>query len=445
VSAPEARSDPGSGFAPRFAAALVLRQVLGEHRQLDAAVDAETGEPVFLALEPRERALARAIVATVLRRRGQIADALKRLMERPPPRRSGLLPEILATAAAQILFMNVPDHAAVSVAVSLAAADPDAQHFKGLVNGVLRALARSRDAILADQDAAWLSTPNWLWERWAAEYREAGARQIAEAHLAEPPLDITVRSNPAGWAERLGGLVMPTGSIRLVLKGPVETLPGYDAGVWWVQDAGAALPARLLGPVAGRPVADLCAAPGGKTAQLAAAGAQVTAVDVSAARLQRLARNLSRLGLAAETVAADVTAWQPGRRFAAVLLDAPCSATGTIRRHPDVQHLKSAVDIAALSALQWRLLLRATELTEPGGTLVYCTCSLEREEGEDQVTRALAELPLEPLPVRPGELGGEKAFLAASGAVRTMPQHWPHPEPRLGGIGGFFIYRFRRR
>ena len=226
----------------------------------------------------------------------------------------------------------------------------------------------------------------------SATYGEETARAIAIAHGHEPPLDLTVKSEAESWAQRLRGRVMPTGTVRTVTQGHVALLPGYHEGAWWVQDAAAALPARLFGDVAGKQVADLCAAPGGKTAQLAQAGARVTAVDRSANRLVRVRENLARLGLAAEMIAADVTEWQAGP-FDAVLVDAPCSSTGTIRRHPDVGWLKTEADIAQLVGLQHRLLDRAAALTKPGGTIVYCVCSLEPEEGEQQIDALLAREP----------------------------------------------------
>ena len=271
----------------------------------------------------------------------------------------------------------------------LVQADRRAKHFAGLVNAVLRRVARGGAQHLAGMDTALLDTPDWLMARWIKNYGDETARAIALANRQEPALDLTVKSDPAHWASAFGGRVLPTGSVRAVVHGPVPSLPGYQDGAWWVQDAAAALPARLLGDVAGRTVADLCAAPGGKTAQLAAAGAQVTAVDRAPKRLERLKQNLARLSLAAETVVADVAEWQGGP-FDAVLLDAPCSSTGTIRRHPDIPWLKREADIAALAALQRRLMANAVELTKPGGTLVYCVCSLEPEEGSDLVREFLA-------------------------------------------------------
>jgi 16S rRNA (cytosine967-C5)-methyltransferase len=238
--------------------------------------------------------------------------------------------------------------------------------------------------------------------------------------------------------------VLPTGSVRTVAQGHVALLPGYHEGAWWVQDAAAALPARLFGDVAGREVADLCAAPGGKTAQLSAAGARVTAVDRSASRLTRVRDNLARLGLFAAMVAADVTEWQAGP-FDAVLVDAPCSSTGTIRRHPDVAWLKSEIDLAQLTGLQRRLLDRAVALAKPGGAIVYCVCSLEPEEGEQQIEALLArEAGVRRRPIRAGEVPGIADFLTPAGDLRTLPSQWSDSDPRMGGLDGFFAARLER-
>ncbi|MEI7610759.1 MAG: RsmB/NOP family class I SAM-dependent RNA methyltransferase, partial [Rhodospirillaceae bacterium] len=278
---------------------------------------------------------------------------------------------------------------------------------------------------------------------WSAAYGPDTARAIAEAHLHEAPLDLTLK-NPAEsalWAERLEAEVLATGSLRRAAGGAVAELPGFADGGWWVQDAAAALPATLFGDLAGRRVYDLCAAPGGKTAQLAALGAQVTAVDRSAPRLERLATNLARLGLAAATVAADAALWQPEESADAILLDAPCSATGTIRRHPDIPHLKDRADVAKLAALQRRLLARAVALLKPGGTLVYTVCSLQPEEGEEQIAALLAAgAPVSRRPLVAGEAGVPDAALTAAGDLRTLPCHLA----ALGGMDGFFVARLLR-
>jgi 16S rRNA (cytosine967-C5)-methyltransferase len=313
-----------------------------------------------------------------------------------------------------------------------------------LVNAVLRRVAREGAQFLAAVDTVALDTPQWLMARWVKTYGAQTARAIAVANGTEPALDLTVRNDPEHWASALGGHVLPTGSVRAIVHGPISQLPGYGEGAWWVQDAAAALPAKLFGDVRGRTVADLCAAPGGKTAQLAAAGATVIAVDRAPGRLERLRQNLERLHLTAETVAVDVTQWRAGP-FDAVLLDAPCSSTGTIRRHPDIPWLKRAADIAALAALQRRLVAQASELTKSGGTLIYCTCSLEPEEGVEIIRDLLDHNPsLRRQPISTGEVHGHSEWLTADGDLRTLPCHLPDPDSRMGGLDGFYAARLQR-
>jgi 16S rRNA (cytosine967-C5)-methyltransferase len=427
--------------AARVIATALYGAVLDRRRPLDRLIDPTTGDEAFRALPPRDRRLVHAILATALRRKGEIDAVLNRLIERPLPRRVGDLRHILEIAAAQLLFMEVADHGVVSVALEQLGTDRDARHFKGLGNAVLRRLAREKDTIRAGLDSARLDTPDWLWQRWANTYGETIARKIAEMHLVEPGLDLTTKSDPEGWAERLGGIVLPTGSVRLVPSGPVEDLAGYADGEWWIQDAAAALPARLLAPLGGMCVADLCAAPGGKTAALAHAGARVTAIDSSATRLHRLRANLARLRLDAETVAADVLQWTPSESYDRVLLDAPCTATGTIRRHPDIAWLKRSEDAVTLATLQARMFDRAVDLLRPGGVLVYCTCSLDPEESETLFEHAVSRHGLTPLPVTADEIGGLGEAITPTGTVRTLPCHLPQTETRLAGLDGFFIGR----
>jgi 16S rRNA (cytosine967-C5)-methyltransferase len=434
-------ADARPGFAAREVAAGLLAAVLDEHHSLDALLESHPG---LAGLAPRDRAFARAVVGTALRRHGTLDAILNSLVAKRPPHAGALFP-IMEIAAAQILFMDVADHAAGSVAIDQIAADHDARHFKGLANAVLRRIGREKDPLLKSAaEVPGRDTPEWLWSRWLKAYGEAATEKIADAHRLEPSLDFSVKRNPEGWAEKLGGIVLPTGSVRAIASGPIELMPGFAEGEWWVQDAAAALPAMLLGDVRGIRVADLCAAPGGKTAALANAGAHVTAVDISAPRLARLTDNLNRLRLTAETVTADVLTWQPREPFDAILLDAPCTSTGTIRRHPDIAWLKRADDVAALAALQAKMITRATSSLKPGGILIYCTCSLEPEEGETQITRAIAELPLVSLPVSAAEIGGLAEAINPYGNIRTLPFHLPYPTPRLSGLDGFFIARLRK-
>lgn len=430
------------GFEARHASVRLLSEVLDDGRSLDARLDA--ADSPFARLSTQDRAFARAIVSAALRRKGQIDDALGQLMQRKLPPRSGSLRRILEIAAAQILFLEVPDHAAVSTALALADAEPKARHFKPLANGVLRNIARQRDTILASQDAARLNTPDWLWAAWSTAYGADAARAIAEIHLVEPPLDVTVKAGPGDWAARLDGEALPTGTVRFNPQGRIEAMPGYDEGGWWVQDFAATLPAWLLGVVAGKKVLDLCAAPGGKTAQLALAGADVTAVDSSASRMRRLEANLKRLGLKAECVVADAATYEPGTLFDAVLLDAPCSATGTIRRHPDIPWRKTASDPIALAELQSTLLRSAIALTRPGGTIVFATCSLQPEEGENQARAALADGQIEASPISEDAFTGLAVDWLHNGWLRTLPHFAPNDGVK-GGMDGFFAARFLRR
>jgi len=410
--------------------------VLTRKRPLD---DAIADHPAFARLDVRDRAFARNLTATTLRRLGQIEALIADALARPLPKKAAPVRIVLALGLAQMLFLKTPPHAAVATAVDLAQALGHGPH-KGLVNAVLRRFARDGEAAVRDQDAARLNTPDWLWRSWSAAYGEATCRAIAEAHLAEAPLDITVKADAGAWAARLDASMLPTGTLRRPAGGTVTELPGFADGAWWVQDAAAALPAGFLGDVADRRVVDLCAAPGGKTAQLAARGARVTAVDRSPKRLARLRDNLDRLGLEAELVAADAADWRPPTPADAVLLDAPCSATGTIRRHPDVARLKTPDEVAALTVVQDRLLRAALDMVAPGGVLVYCACSLQPEEGPARIDRLLAGgAPAAMQPIRAGEVGGADALLSA-GALRSLPCHLAE----LGGVDGFYAARLRR-
>lgn len=424
------------GFVVRRLAADIIEGVLLRHRPLDDLLDS-TAELATLA--DRDRALVRAMTAAVLRRLGTLRHLLALFLERGSPAQVPRVETALLLGAAQILFLYVPDHAAVDLSVRLVQADRRGAGFAGLINAVLRRLAREGAARLAAVDT--LDTPDWLMARWSSAYGATTARAVALANRNEPGLDLTVKSDPQKWAEQLAGRALPTQSVRLIPQGAVSALPGFAEGAWWVQDTGASLPARLFGEIRGHRVADLCAAPGGKTAQLALAGAIVTAVDRAPARLQRLRDNLARLRLQADIVAADIEHWAAAP-FDAVLLDAPCSSTGTIRRHPDVPWLKSAAEIAELSALQRRLIERAVALTKPGGMLVYCTCSLEPEENEMIVADLLAREPrLRRATIHSGEVFGCGEFVSKDGDLRTLPCHFPDPDSRFAGIDGFYAAR----
>ncbi len=324
----------------------------------------------------------------------------------------------------------------------LVQSDRRAAKYAGLVNAVLRRCAREGHSLIDDAKSQTLDIAPWLLARWIAHYGEATAKQMATAIGHEPSLDLTVKSDAGQWASRLHGETLPTGSVRTLLQGSVTMLPGFSDGQWWVQDAAAALPARLFGDVAEKNIADLCAAPGGKTAQLAQAGARVTAIDRSPARVARLRDNFARLSLEAKTVVADAIEWKAGEEFDGILVDAPCTSTGTIRRHPDVAWLRQEADIAPLVALQKRLLQKAVALLKPGGTLVYCTCSLEPEEGEQAISALLAaESVMQRAPIEAGEVAGLAEIVTKEGDLRTLPCHLPHQDPRLGGLDGFYAAR----
>jgi 16S rRNA (cytosine967-C5)-methyltransferase len=430
------------GLAARRIAADILDGVLHKHRTLDEQLDGPAAHPGLKALADRDRALMRRLVATILRRLGTLGHVLSRLLDRGVPTDAPRAQSALLIGAAQILWMDVPDHAAVDLSVRLVQADRRAAKYAGLVNAVLRRCAREGQALLDEVKDQALDVPPWLLARWSAHYGEATAKDIVAAIGHEPPLDLTVKSDGEQWASRLHGEVLPTGTVRTPLHGSVTMLPGFNEGQWWVQDAAAALPVRLFGDLTGRTVVDLCAAPGGKTAQLVQAGAQVTALDRSPARVARLRGNLARLSFEAESLAADACEWATDKSFDGVLIDAPCTSTGTVRRHPDVAWLKQESDIAALAVQQARLIRRGLALLKPGGTLVYCTCSLEPEEGEQVVANLLAdESGVRRQPVDPAELAGLTELVTPEGDVRTLPSHLPHTDPAFGGLDGFYAAR----
>ncbi len=454
-------------MSARIAAAELLIAVLDRGRALEDAL----GEvPSFNALEGRDRAFARALVGASLRRLGGINTVLSRFLERPLPESAAYARALLHIGAAQLLVLGTPPHAAVGETVAAANALRQARGFAKLINAVLRRVAREgADALAALPPGADL--PAWLYTRWRAAFGEA-ASDIAGALLQEPPLDLTVKEDARGWAQRLEATLTPTGSVRLLPlslaeKGPgdegrsneqpphhrgaphpltpspqgrggIENLAGFADGAWWVQDAAAALPALVIGDVRGKRVLDLCAAPGGKTLQLAAMGAHVTAVDKSAARLERLRENLLRTKLDAEIVCADALEFR-AQPFDAILLDAPCTSTGTLRRHPDVAWLRRPSDVRTLAELQGRLVAACAKLLKPGGRLVYAVCSLEPEEGPGVAAQALAD-GWRRIPIDAEEFAGAAAFISADGDLRTLPSHWPD----IGGLDGFYVSRLER-
>ena len=420
-----------AGLAARRAALAIVSAALDHRGGLEEAV---ASAPAFVGLEPRERSFARAMAMTVLRRKGVLERTLQSKLAKPPP---DAVLALLRLGAAQLLYMDVASHAAVSTTVELAGEARATRPFKSLVNAVLRRISREGAPTMPPEDSA----PDWLYARWRSAYGEVAAQAMAALIAQEPATDLTLRDpvEAEALAQALGAQALDGGSLRVAHHGEVSQWSGYEEGRWWVQDASAAVPARLLAVSAGETALDLCAAPGGKTLQLAAAGAQVTALDRSPARLGRVSENLARAGLTAEIVAADAARWEDERLFDAVLLDAPCTATGTFRRHPDVLWATRPSDIAKLAAVQAALLASAADRVGPGGRLVYCVCSLEPEEGEAQIEallRARADLRLDP--ALPGEGGAAPDSLRPDGTLRILPHHLP------GGTDGFFVARLAR-
>ena len=429
------------GLLARRAAISLLQGVTLDQQPLDQLLETNAE---FRLLEGRDRSFAHALVASSLRHGGEIKTVLGKFLTKPLPRSSGMAVDILTIAAAQLLFMEVSPHAAIDLSVDLAKQDKKAQHFSGLINAVLRKVSTDGKAALKNLDGPRLNTPDWLWEQWVAAYGEETARDIAASHLNEAPLDISVKDKPEHWAEQLKGELLPTGTIRLESgDSNLQELPGFSEGEWWVQDAASALPAKLLGDIAGKSVLDLCAAPGGKTAQLASAGAIVTAVDDSVTRMNRLRENLARLKLQVTTLLADVLSLPTDTLYDNVLLDAPCSATGTIRRHPDLVYLKSPQQLAGLVGLQQKMLAHAARLVKPGGKLVYCTCSLSPLEGERQVfnfLRAHEDFALST--IVPEDLAQQTQFITPAGLMRCLPSM---AIGKGSGLDGFFAARLERR
>lgn len=436
-NAPQRKNKEIAGLPARRIALAILIEVLEKKQQLDLVLAASRN---LAALEKSDRAFVRLLVATVLRRKGQIDDLIKSCLDKPIPEDAPALRHVLRLGIAQLLFVKTPSYAAINTSVELTKIHK-LPGFSGLVNAVLRRLMGDGNVKIEAQDAARLNAPPWLWDSWVKTYGSDVASAIAEAHLNEAPLDISVKSDIEGWAEKLGATLLPTGTLRRRAGGMVEELSGFDKGEWWVQDAAAALPVKIMGDVKDVEVLDLCAAPGGKLMQLIAAGAKATAVDLSSKRIQTLQENLNRVGMTAELVSADAAEFAPGKKFAKILLDAPCSATGTIRRHPDIGWLKSKEDVLRLQAAQKRIAENAVRLLSPGGTLVYAVCSLEAEEGPEVIAHILQQFPeMRRLPVKPSEIADLGDLVTADGDIRTLPCDLS----ALGGMDGFYIARLQR-
>ncbi|HEX3810539.1 MAG TPA: transcription antitermination factor NusB [Rhizomicrobium sp.] len=429
-----------SGIAARAAALEVLSEVLRRRRPLDLALAADIDNA---GLAPRDAGFARAIAGETLRRFGQLEALIATFVPKaPPPHKAGPALEILLMGACELLFLGVAPHASVDAANRLAQQDSKAVHFKPLINAVLRRIAKEGKAEIEKQDTAKLNTPDWLWSRWRETYGDDTARAIAQAHLHPAPLDLHVKTDPQGWAQKLGGVVLGGNIVRLGEGHRVDQLDGFESGDWWVQDFAASLPAKLLGDVKGQIVLDLCAAPGGKTAELVSAGAEVIAVEREGERLLRLRENLQRLGLEAIAIEADVRDYKPDAPAPFVLLDAPCSATGTIRRHPELPWIKSAADINISANAAAELLESAAAMVAPGGLLVFAVCSLEPEEGSEQIEhflRAHGDFAREA--VTADDVYGMAELVTPDGDLRTLPCHLA----AQGGMDGFYAARLRRK
>lgn len=400
--------------------------------------------PQFRKINTLDRALVRMILTTTIRRLGQIDNIIKHAMNSdraPEPR---LLLSLLRVAVAQILFMNVPDHAAVNVSVNLAERMGLIRQ-KGLVNAVLRRVAREGGDITARQDIPRLNIPNWMLSDWIKHYGKRTGLEAATASLLEAPLDLSLKNNSdtAHWAKILNADILPTGSLRIIdHAGSIEHLNGFHDGAWWVQDAAAALPIHILGDIKGKRLIDLCAAPGGKTAQAASRGAHVIAIDRSAPRLEMMRRNLDRLGLtgSVEIIEADGTTYQTPEPADIVLIDAPCTATGTLRRNPDILLHRDEHDVARMNVYQEKLLTHALTLLKPGGMIVYAVCSLQHGEGEGMIAAFLeTHREVTRVPITAEQVGGLSEIINANGEIRALPGHLKN----LGSIDGFFTVVLR--
>jgi len=434
------------GLAVRAVAARLLTRVIDDGRNLDALSDHTNGIPEFLKLDARDQGLARAIAMTSLRNRNHISAVLLAAMNRPPPKRARLLIHTLHSSIAQILFMDVPDSAAVDIGVTLIGSDERTSRFKSLTNAVLRRVAREKDHFVSSKFENVDPFPKWFSQRLRTDYGKKRVTEIASTISQRPGIDLSVKSEPAAWAERLGGKILPTGGIRLTTDTPVHELDGYKDGAWWVQDAAASMPAQLFQTKPEASVLELCAAPGGKSAQLVNFGYNVTALDISENRLKRLSENLARLNMKANLVQADILEWEPDTEFDCVLLDAPCSSTGTIRRHPDVLWSRQDQDITSLAELQFKLLTKAIEFVKPGGEIVFSNCSIFKEEGEDLLARILKlDQRVIHQKLTPETTFNLPELINGQGALRSLPNQFSNVKSELSsGLDGFFACRFTK-
>lgn len=438
------QSSEENSWATREIALTLLEDVTTRKQALDHTLERSAD---YKELPKRDRAFLRMLVSTTLRRLGQIDDLILKALDRPEALKSDRLRNILRLGVTQICFMKVPDHAAVDTAVRLTA-HIGMEKQKGFTNAVLRTITRIGTEWIERQDTGRLNTPEWLLKTWINDYGLGTAAQIAQAHLSEAPLDITVKDDDSRiyWSNTFQATELSTGTLRKTAGGNVTELEGFEEGVWWVQDASAAIPAQLFGNINGKTVLDMCAAPGGKTAQLADQGAHVIALDRAPNRMKKLEQNVTRLNLSdkVEITISDAAHWKPTTDdglLSYILLDAPCSATGTIRRHPDVPHLKQPRDMERLIHVQAEILKNAYSILKPGGVLIYCTCSLQKAEGENQIDKFIKETPgAARIPIQKEELGGFEEPISEQGDLRILPFH----SAALGGMDGFYIARLTK-
>lgn len=427
-----------SGAQSRIVSANILTMILDKHANLDDILDLKRGYEAFKILDPRDQSLVKAILMTTLRNRGRIIAILKQCWNRKPPQKARVLMSNLEIAAAQILFMEIPQSAAVNIAVSVIGKDPRTKRFKSFANAILRKLTREKEQLL-EKSTQQSNFPQWLKKRCNRDFGKNKTNQINTIISSEPVLDL--QSKPGKGFSSISILSLPGNGGRLLEKKPIETLDDYDEGNWWVQDIAAAQPVRLLGNIKDKSVADLCAAPGGKTMQMASLGAEITAVDISARRIKRLEENLKRTNLKAEIVQSDIMDFNPEKQFDAVLLDAPCSATGTIRRHPDILWNTQPEDITQLVELQKSLIKKSAELVKPGGIFVYANCSLLKDEGEHLISNLKLDC-LKLDPIKSNELPELNECINGQGIFRSLPHNLVKEEISQSGMDGFFAARF---
>ena len=394
-------------------------------------------------LENRDRMFVRLLVTVMLRRLRQSDQIISRFLKSPLPEKAFYVQDILRLGTVQLVFLDTPPHAAVSTGVSLIKKNPEYKGFSGLVNAVLHRIAEQGKVIARNQDDALINVPDWLYDEWRKEYGENTAKKIAAAGLHEAPVDFSVKENHAYWADQLQAVEMPTKTLRRQKTVAIPTLPGFQEGNWWVQDLSAAIPARLFHSLKGKNAIDICAAPGGKTAQLITAGANVTAIDISSNRIDRLKENLNRLHLQANLVCADVSEWWKSvkhqyQKFDAVLLDAPCSATGTLRRHPDVCVHRTFQDIERLKKTQESLLKTAVDMLSDTGELIYCVCSILPQEGREIIDQAVQSGSVERMALTQQDV--PKEMITEQGDLCIFPFFYES----TGGCDGFYAARLKK-